>query len=418
MKGKSEIKKRLERLELSNRPKLIITESLKHQIDFLHSKVGSNEWSGELITREEGTINDMNDWKIVCEDIFLADLGTPGATEYTVDKGGFKAADVVTMFEKYPELLEGQKKNQHIHTHHNMGAFFSGTDWENLEDRAEVSNYFMMLVVNFNGKYCAKVAFKAKIKNPGTPVLEFCNNSDSIPVINLQEDAEREVLVVMDCDIIHEVPVITVTKDFEDRYEAVKTQIEDDKKVKVITHYPSYDRHKPVSNYQQKFWGDDDWNGNKKKDKKKDKKISDMTDKEWKVFEGLKPQKVVESKNVFAFLNANVLNSHDLIFSSPIPNIMDVDRKFRDKKDRLEWMITFQFTMRDKFDAIFHPHNTDEYFEDMLSATIVFLKPYMYNELAKDMVATMMDAIMEIDNKKQTNVSAYPDSWDNGWYGL
>ncbi len=414
MNGKSEIKKRLERLELSNRPKVIITENLKRQIDYLHSKVGSNEWSGELITKEEGTINDMNDWKISCEDIFLADVGTPGATEYTVDKGGFKAADVVTMFDKHPELLEGEKKNQHIHTHHNMNAFFSGTDWENLEDRADVSNYFMMLVVNFSGKYCAKVAFKAKIKNSGTPMLEFVNNSDSIPVINLTEDSEREVLVVMDCDIIHEVPVITVSKDFEDRYELVKKQIEEDKKAKV-TYWPNTtSKNFPAPN---KLWKDDDhdtdWKKNKKN--KKDKKIADMTDKEWKEFDKIKPQKVVDSKNVFAFLNANVLGTHDLVFSSPIPNIIDVNGKFRDKKDRAEWMITLQFTMRDKFDAIFHPNNTDEYFEDMLGATINFLKPYTYNELTKDIVELFMDELMDINNKK--GAVSKNDHWGyGGWY--
>lgn len=410
MKEKSEIRKRLERLELSNRPKIIIRENLKNQIDYLHSKVGGSEWSGELITSEEGTINDMDEWKIKCEDIFLADIGTAGSTEYTVDKGGFKAADVVAMYDKFPDLLEGKQKNQHIHTHHNMSAFFSGTDWENLEDRADMSNYFMMLVVNFNGKYCAKVAFKAKIKNAGAPVLEFSNNSDSIPVINLTEDKEREVLVVMDCDIIHEVPVVTVTKEFEDRYKEVKEKIEEEKKAVKV--WPKYSP--PAT--QSKFWKDD-WNDHsKKKDKKKDKKISEMTEKEWKAYDSIRPVGKVETKNVFAFLNANILNSHDLMFSSPIPNIIDVNNKFRDMRDRAEWMLTFQFTMRDKFDAIFYPNHTDSFFEDIISAAINFLKPYTYNELAKDMTDIMMDEIMSINSKKGAPSNEYSDWGYGGMY--
>ena len=44
-----------------------------------------------------------------------------------------------------------------------MGVFFSGTDWSQLNDRALVSNYFMMLIVNSKGDMIAKVAFKAKV---------------------------------------------------------------------------------------------------------------------------------------------------------------------------------------------------------------------------------------------------------------
>lgn len=83
--------------------------------------MGNNEWSGELITSEEGKITDLEKWKITCEDIFLANIGTGAYTEYKVDEGGFKAPDVVEMYEAFPGLLDGTKKNHHIHTHHNMG---------------------------------------------------------------------------------------------------------------------------------------------------------------------------------------------------------------------------------------------------------------------------------------------------------
>src|SRR6185312_9358256 len=122
----------LERLCLSNKPKVIITPELKDQIDFLHNMVGSKEWSGELITREEGVITDLDNWTITCENIYLADIGSGAFTGYEVDKGGFKAVDIIEMYDEYPDLLEGKVKNQHIHTHHSMQTFFSGTDWSQL----------------------------------------------------------------------------------------------------------------------------------------------------------------------------------------------------------------------------------------------------------------------------------------------
>jgi hypothetical protein len=94
--------KKVERLELSNKPTVIITQKLKNQIDFLHEKVGSVEWSGELITSEEGNITDLDKWKIICEDIYLVDIGTAGYTAYEVDKGGFKAADIIDLYDKFP----------------------------------------------------------------------------------------------------------------------------------------------------------------------------------------------------------------------------------------------------------------------------------------------------------------------------
>ena len=54
----------LERLALSNKPKVIVTQKLKNQIDWLHEKCGATEWSGELITSEINTINDLDNWTI------------------------------------------------------------------------------------------------------------------------------------------------------------------------------------------------------------------------------------------------------------------------------------------------------------------------------------------------------------------
>lgn len=193
----------LERLSLSNKPKVIITPTLKSQIDFLHEMVGTREWSGELITSETGKLTDLDDWTITAESIYLADIGSGAYTGYQVDKGGFKAVDIIEMYDAFPGLLEGKQKNHHIHTHHSMGAFMSGTDWDNLTERADVSNYFMMLVVDFKDTYVAKMAFRAKIKGSGTEVISLVNNQDGFGEIFLDSgEREKEVLVVMSCEVV------------------------------------------------------------------------------------------------------------------------------------------------------------------------------------------------------------------------
>jgi hypothetical protein len=105
----------LDRISLSNKPKLIITQKLQKQIDWLHKTCGSTEWSGELITREIGKITDLDNWTIIAEDIFLVDVGSPGFTGYSVNEGAFKAADITELYDKFDGLIEGTHKAQHIH---------------------------------------------------------------------------------------------------------------------------------------------------------------------------------------------------------------------------------------------------------------------------------------------------------------
>lgn len=198
-----------------------------------------------MITSERGKITDLDNWTIIAEDIFLTDVGSAGYTAYEVDKGAFKAADIVELFEAFPGLEDGIQKNHHIHTHHNMGAFMSGTDWSQLNDRGRASNYFMMLVVdcvnpgvrpNHNG-WVAHVAFPASIKQfrkkyeqVGDKRIEFTHNLDGLnPMImeveeketTIEGDDSREVLCVMDCTIVKEAMDELPLNPFQDRYRKV-----------------------------------------------------------------------------------------------------------------------------------------------------------------------------------------------------
>lgn len=183
-----------------------------------------------MITSERGKITDLDNWTIVAEDIFLVDVGTGAYTEYEVDKGAFKAADIVQLYDEFPGLEDGSKKAHHCHTHHRLGAFMSGTDWSQMNDRALVSNYFMMLVVDSKPPYTwvAHVGWPVVIKQQrktfsklelGNKTVSFVNNADGYPDMELAlteaeqklvgekaEDVveEKKVLFVMECNVVKE----------------------------------------------------------------------------------------------------------------------------------------------------------------------------------------------------------------------
>jgi hypothetical protein len=396
------IQKRLPRLELSNKPTLIITEKLKKQIDYLHNKVGTKEWSGELITREEGSITDLDNWKVIAEDIFLVDIGTSTYTSYEVDKAGFKSADIIQMYDAFPGMIDGTHKNQHLHTHHSMGAFFSGTDWENLEERGVLHNYFIMLIVNFKGEYVAKCAFKGKRKINAGPTIEFANNTDGFTPFTLTtQEKEEEVLVVMDMKI--EYPVINhmipldedvrvvmrelsvaeqaeekhldillqylnnavknkiylVDEAFRLRYESVVKAIEEESKKKTVSLPLSgnnYNGYKQGNMFNQGddygyggYWDDREWdydNRCRKKEEKhvQGKRIGEMTDQEFRQYEQSMTSKIEwKTEHAKIVLNAAISgNRFSDKISSPINELKKLDKKLKSKSKKEEWIINFQ----------------------------------------------------------------------------
>lgn len=87
--------------------------------------------------------------------IFLMDIGTAGFTEYETD------TDIVDMYDNVEDAMD--LKIGHIHTHHTMSTFFSGTDNEELQDNVDKHNYYLSLIVNFASTYSAKVAFLSDV---------------------------------------------------------------------------------------------------------------------------------------------------------------------------------------------------------------------------------------------------------------
>jgi hypothetical protein len=186
--------KPLEVINLKERGTLVISPQLAAQITALHAKCGErNEWSGMLVYRviADDRVKPSN-FRAVAEGVFPMDFGNSGYTEYDYD------ATFIDMLDHYPKADPASNKNPwkigQIHSHHGMGAFFSGTDTDELKENAGKYTYYLSLIVNLAGTYCAKVAFVAKTHKK----VEYRNKKGKIVNINYEPNT---VLVTFDLDI-------------------------------------------------------------------------------------------------------------------------------------------------------------------------------------------------------------------------
>lgn len=390
----------------------------------MHSKAGNTEWSGELITREEGTINDLDGWKIIGEEIFLVDIGAPGYTAYEVDKGGFKAADIVELYDAYPGLLDGTLKNHHIHTHHNMEAFFSGTDWQQLEDRGVISNYFLMLIVNFKKAYKAKVAFKAHMTGDVGRTIHFSNNADGYNSISLVDEKEKDTLVVMDCKIIFPMQEEIIDEALAFRYAAVKKALaEEDAKTPIYRSY-NYGKYPSINKEKREKFGkewvnknqgelpfdqkaeDDDgrgWYNNDEgwervdgiwveKKQIREKSIMSMTNKEFTIYENNNASSKFDRRDGYALINAALDHSYSINVENPIRRLLAIAKTLKSNNSREEWVEMFILDLRDYFDMIFINKNADDY-AVLLELFLGEMTTHNQNILIKDIIEEIIEEI-------------------------
>ena len=124
--------------------KLIITALLQQKINYLLSRFDI-EWSGPAWFSFETSDNGFPKvWKL--EHFLPLDLGSHSETEWS---GKHFMNISKKLYQKHPELKQMYQGN--IHSHHTMGAFFSGTDKQLLKDGANDVGY-PSLVVAASGK--------------------------------------------------------------------------------------------------------------------------------------------------------------------------------------------------------------------------------------------------------------------------
>ena len=172
--------------EMEEKGKLILPPEILSQITFLHSHVGKTEWSGMLLYDViKGNPSKPETFELEAKHIFLMDIGSAAYTEYEAD------GDIVDIYDNIPEAM--QWKTGHIHTHHDMTTYFSGTDMDELHGNVDKHNYYLSLIVAFNGSYTAKVVFLSNMET--TSKMTYLDDSGATKNFK-QKKVEKHMVVI------------------------------------------------------------------------------------------------------------------------------------------------------------------------------------------------------------------------------
>lgn len=197
--------KRYREIYLKERATVTLSQEVVAQILFNHFKYRDTEWSGFLFYRAvEGSIAKPETLKLEVDGMYLQDVGSAAYTAFEMT-----GEKIIEMASVYPDFEKDECRKGLIHTHHNMSCFFSGTDQDELQDNAENHIYYLSLIVNYKGPWCARIAVQAKLKTEGS-ITERMSHRDDITGewINYnpkqeEVDKEEDVLFLIDCDIVH-----------------------------------------------------------------------------------------------------------------------------------------------------------------------------------------------------------------------
>lgn len=237
---------------------LLISDKLERKIRVLCNKFPLTEWSGQLFYTYSGSF-EKGDIQFVAEDLLFMDTGNGVNTEFYLDEGNTAAyiAD--------HELWNCQVGL--IHSHHNMGAFFSGQDDAMLLQEGKARNHFLSLVVDNKGTYVAKVTIKEVYNSVIKTSLEYRTYNDIAATKECEEVTETKTVVstynlditnhnTLTCDDYDEL-METIKKCDTIKQERIKREKEEKGKEKAPFWNPSnanpvpYNKTKKVENFPE-----------------------------------------------------------------------------------------------------------------------------------------------------------------------
>lgn len=190
-----------------------IPENVLDQIGYLCKKIWDIEWSGVIFYKTEGQFATPT-FKCILEDFFLMHIGNEVFTSYLFNE------QLSRYMTKHPHLLE--YRIGHMHSHHNMGVFFSPEDQGELRNNAGNHNFYLSVIVNNREDIIARVAFMAKRINAVSDVLTYMNEEGK-PVSVSLEGTQRETNEFYSFDCHIRKAAHSVSTEFEERYKQVLT---------------------------------------------------------------------------------------------------------------------------------------------------------------------------------------------------
>lgn len=239
----------MKELKLDTVGKIIITKNLEEIIDSLHGLIGATEWSGILFYKlKRGKIQNMKDLVFEADHIHLMDIGTVAHTGFAYD------GEMVEPFDFREELIDYQMGM--AHTHHQLGAFMSGTDISELQDNAKHYNYYISLVVDFKKEYVCKIVFPSKSIHKYTSDFK----DDNGKIFKKTFTSEEDILYVGDLDVVMPQDIKTYPQWIVDRHK----ELVDKKKQSVVQSQIGFNSNRSTyssfgKNRFEDVYGYDDW---------------------------------------------------------------------------------------------------------------------------------------------------------------
>lgn len=216
---------RLPEVNMEVSPTVELSAELYQTIRYLCFVTPQNkEWSGIICYTIDGNPEkDMGECTFKVQDFFLMDLGTSGYTEYEMATPEF--VKFLTANDKYR-----MKTYQlgHLHSHHTMDSFFSGTDMGELHDNAPNHYLYLSIIVNNQDKIIAKVCrvVEKEIEFKQKEIIKTRNNK--LQAVYKRGISTEKVLEVFDCSIVRRLSVLDGVT------EQLSSLLEKEKKIKSL----------------------------------------------------------------------------------------------------------------------------------------------------------------------------------------
>lgn len=210
LETKTSSSRSLPMVTLNSKAKLNVTLEFNHLIKYLCERINTIEWSGMLFFKSEGDLNTEDGVVITPIDIYPMDKGSGAYTEYNIDE------KVFDYYDHHPDRF-GMKYG-HIHSHHNMQSYFSGTDNQELMDNCVNHSYYVSVVVNNRNDIVGRIAIPGKRKVVSSSNYSFSGILGNVITIPREVNDEENVMYIVDMDVEIEAPAeIPMSKLFIDK---------------------------------------------------------------------------------------------------------------------------------------------------------------------------------------------------------
>jgi len=133
--------------------KLIITQQSQKHINYLLERYKSTEWSGPAFYSVKYNKDGFpEEWTL--KGFVTLDLGDTTSTEWDGEDWVKISKEIYKAHPEYQKCFMGL-----IHSHHNMGAYFSGTDKQQLEEAANKVGYPSLVVAHTKEKFAFGISY-------------------------------------------------------------------------------------------------------------------------------------------------------------------------------------------------------------------------------------------------------------------